>query len=268
MTIRALQTFGLTILWVAATFAVLALLGPDWTRYAPATCLGAHCFCEFPRSGDLLLQPANSWSSFGFVAVGSWIMLGAGDNGTAFRGNMARWFGFTAVVIGVGSVLLHATLTLWGQFADVVGMYLLGGFNLVYALRRWRDLPRGTAVAGYVVLCTVLIGLLGIAPETRRWLFAVVLITAIVVELAFARPRRPGVKVSWFALGFAANAVAFGIWILDNTRRLCAPDSLVQGHAAWHLLGAVAVACSYAYFRSEDAPPTTVRGFASSTGNA
>lgn len=248
---RFIGTVGLTLTWVAATFAVLALLGPDWARYAPATCLGTHCFCEFPRTGSLLLQPANSWSSFGFVAVGSWIMLGAGARDTAFRGRTAGWFGFTAVVIGVGSVLLHATLTLWGQFADVLGMYLLGSFNLVYAVRRWRDLRSGIALAAYVLLCAALIGTLWLWPETRRWLFAVVLIAAILVELLLARPHRPGVRVSWFALGFGANAVAFVIWIFDQNRQLCDPNSLLQGHAAWHLLGAVAVACSYAYFRSE-----------------
>jgi len=253
---RMVGTVGLTILWIAATFAVLALLGPDWARYAPATCLGTRCFCELPRTGDLLLQPANSWSSFGFVAVGSWIMLGAQSvPGTAFQGLAARWFGFTAVVIGVGSVLLHATLTLWGQFADVAGMYLLGGFNLTYALVRWRSLRRRPAVVLYLALSTLLIGILWAAPESRRWLFAVVLVAAIVVEIGFARPLRPGVRVGWFALGIVANAVAFGIWILDNTGRLCAPHSLIQGHAAWHLLGAVAVACSYAYFLSERAGP-------------
>ncbi len=253
---RVFGTVGLTILWVAATFTLLVLLGPDWARYAPATCLGTRCFCEFPRTGDLLLQPANSWSSFGFVAVGSWIMLGARRvPGTAFKGPAARWFGFTAVVIGVGSVLLHATLTLWGQFADVVGMYLLGGFNLTYALKRWRGLQRRPTVILYLGLSALLIGILWAAPESRRWLFAVVLIAAIIVEIGFARPLRPGVRARWFALGFAANAVAFGIWILDNTGRLCAPHSLVQGHAAWHLLGAVAVGCSYAYFLSERADP-------------
>ena len=248
---RAFYTLALTVLWAAATLALLRALGPDWTMYAPATCVGTHCFCEFPRSGSLLLQPANSWSSLGFVAVGSWIMLGARDRTTAFTGSDSLWFGFTAVIIGVGSMLLHATLTLWGQFADVVGMYLLGSFNLAYALTRWRDLRRPTAVTIYVALCVVLIGLLWIAPETRRWLFAVVLITAIVVELALARPKRPGITVSWFVVGFIANAVALAIWILDNSRKLCAPDSLWQGHAAWHLLGAVAVACSYRYFLSE-----------------
>ncbi len=253
MTSRALQTAVLTILWIAATLAVLSLLGPDWTRYLPASCTATHCFCELPRRGDLLLQPANTWSSFGYVAVGSWIMLSATRSAaaTAFAGPGVVWYGLSAVVIGVGSALLHATLTLWGQFADVVGMYLLTGFALTYAVARWRSLTVQQAVIFYVALCAALIALLYVVPDARRYLFLVLLIVAIIVEMALARPRRPGVIVWLFVAGIAAKAVAFGIWILDNTRQVCAPDSLVQGHAVWHLLGATAIACSYAYYRSE-----------------
>jgi dihydroceramidase len=90
-------------------------------------------------------------------------------------------------------------------------------------------------------------------PETRRWLFGIVLAVAIVAELYFARPRRQGVNIAWFWYGFLANAIAFGIWTLDNTLTLCAPHSLLQGHAIWHLLGAVAVIFTYLYYRSERA---------------
>lgn len=247
---QALGTIALTALTGAATFALLAALGPDWTRFAPASCLATHCFCEHPQAGALLLQPANSWSSLGFVLVGFWIML-APRRETAFAGAAAAWFGVTAIVTGVGSVLLHATLTLWGQFYDVLGMYLLSAFLLAYAVQRWRGLSNAATLALYLAACAILIGILWIMPETRRWLFAVVLALAIAVELIFARPRRPGVNTAWFVYGLIANAVAFGIWVLDNTRTLCDPTSLLQGHAIWHLLGAAALVCSYLYYRSE-----------------
>ncbi|MBC7520607.1 MAG: ceramidase domain-containing protein [Sandarakinorhabdus sp.] len=253
ITARTLLSVLLTAMWVAATMALLRELGPDWGLYPPATCRATHCFCELPRTGSLLLQPANSWSSFGFVVVGSWIMLGS-RRGSALAGGPALWLGFTAIVIGIGSVLLHATLTLWGQFADVLGMYLLGSFTLVWALVRWRSLTPATAVVIYVALASGLIGLLWLMPETRRWLFAVLLVGAIGVEWWFARPMRPGVRPRLLLFGLSANALAFAIWILDQSRTVCAPGSVVQGHAAWHLLGAFAVACSYAYYRSERLP--------------
>ena len=253
MTTRVTLTLILTLAWSLATWAVLAALGPDWARYLPASCQATRCFCELPRSGDLMLQPSNTLSVIGYLLVGSWIMVSAtrGRSDTAFSGPGVVWYGFSAVVIGVGSALLHASLTLWGQFADVVGMYLLTGFSLAYAVTRWRDLRRGPAVALYLALLAVLVALLYLFPDARRYAFLVLLLTSILVEMALARPRRPGVVTGWFLAGIAAKAVAFGIWILDNTGRVCIPDSWLQGHAVWHLLGAVAIGCSYAYYRSE-----------------
>jgi dihydroceramidase len=255
--LQALLTAVLTALVAALTLALLQVLGPDWTRFLPATCLASHCFCELPRTGDLLLQPANSWSSFGFVGVGLWIMLGARNSPanarpvSALAGLAAGWFGFTAIVIGIGSVALHASLTLWGQFADVLGMYLLGSFTLAWAVMRWRGLSPAAAIALYVLVAGGLIGALWVWPETRRWLFAVLLVTAIAVEWWLARPRRPGVNSRLLLCGLAANALAFAIWIADQAGTLCAPASPWQGHAAWHLLGAAALACSHGYYRSE-----------------
>jgi Ceramidase len=234
----------------AATLALLSQLGPDWTQFAPATCRATHCFCETPRIGQLILQPANSWSSFGFVVLGFWIILAA-QSRAVFSGLPAIWFGVTAIVIGAGSFLLHATLTLWGQFCDVVGMYLLGSFLIAYAVQRWRGWARGPTVSLYIAICTVLIAFLIVVPETRRWLFAVVLIVAIFIELTLARPRRPAIKARWFAYGIALQATAFAIWILDLSGTLCHGDSVIQGHAIWHLLNAGAVWCNHRYYLSE-----------------
>jgi dihydroceramidase len=253
MTAKLPLTLLFTTFTALATYALLAALGPDWTRFLPATCLATHCFCEVPRAGQLILQPANSWSSFGFVAVGFWIMLEAGRHSarTPFAGFPAIWFALTAIVIGVGSFLLHATLTLWGQFWDVVGMYLFSAFALTYAFRRWRALGDTSAILLYLALCAVLIGFLIAIPETRRWLFAVVLIADIAVELTLARPKRPGIEVRWYLYGIALQATAFAIWIADLTRTLCDGNSLLQGHAVWHLLNAAAVWTAYRYYRTE-----------------
>ncbi len=257
MPVRLTVSILLTALVAIAALGLLALLGPDWSRYAPATCLATHCFCETPRTGALVLQPSNSWSSFGFVLTGIWIVVANTGRGivrsAAFGGIAAIWFGLTAVVIGVGSFLLHATLTLWGQFFDVLGMYLTSAFLIAYAVQRWRGWPGSRAVILYWLICAILIGFLIAIPETRRWLFAVALIGAIGLELGLARPRRPGIEVRWFLYGIALQATAFVIWILDLTGTVCDGTRLIQGHAVWHLLNAVALWCNYLYYRSERA---------------
>ncbi|WP_426166993.1 ceramidase domain-containing protein [Sandarakinorhabdus sp. DWP1-3-1] len=246
----------LAAVWSALALGILHAAGPVWSLYPPATCLGTHCFCELPRTGALLLQPANTVSSLGFVIVGAWIMLDAVNAHRRALGVAATLLmGLCAIIIGVGSVLLHATLTLWGQFADVVGMYLFGSFLIVWALRRGIGWSDAVWAASYVALAGLCILLLWIAPETRRWLFAIILVAAIALEWWLARPHRQGVAPALFLVGLLANTVAFALWILDQALIVCAADSWWQGHAAWHLLGAVAVGCSFAYLRGEDIMP-------------
>lgn len=248
---------GLTALAVLATTLLLAGLGPDWAAYAPATCTATRCFCEFPRIGSLILQPANSFSSYGYAFAGLlMIVLARGDHWrSGFDRNAAAFFGVTAIIVGLGSVLLHATLSLWGQFFDVTGMYFTGGFMLVCAIARWRRLSERQAIALYTVLLAVLLTLLYVVPEVRRWLFAVVLIAAIIVELGFARPLRPGARTRLYVIGIALKVLAFTIWNLDQRGIVCAPDSLFQGHAVWHLLGATALWLTFLYYRSEQPAP-------------
>lgn len=244
---------ALTALSAIGVLAALSALGPDWSAYAPASCTATHCFCEAPRAGALVVQPAATWSSFGYVLVGfAMIVLAGGrDWASAMPPVAARTLGVTAIVVGVGSALMHATLTLWGQFLDVVGMYLIGSFQLVWALARWRRIGDRRAIVVYGALCAVLIAALVVLPEVRRWLFAVLLIGAIGVEMVFARPQRPGARVAYFLWGLVVMGIAFGIWILDQNGIVCAPHSLWQGHALWHLLGATSLGLLFAYYRSE-----------------
>jgi Ceramidase len=252
---NAARAAGFTLIAIAATWGLLAAMAPFNVDLAPATCMTTHCFCENPRFGSLFLQPANSWSSFGYVFTGFYLMLDASERrgANAFPSEGAIMFGIAAITVGVGSVLLHATLTLWGQFADVLGMYLVSGFSLVYALAKIGRLDQAKSTMLYGVVCATLVTVLLIAPEVRRWLFFAVLLTALILEIAFARPLRPNVILRYLLLGALVKAIGFGVWVLDQNRTLCAPDSLIQGHAFWHFCGAVSLWLTYCYFRSESA---------------
>jgi hypothetical protein len=245
-----LTTASMLVIWL-----LLTALGPDWAVYAPATCTATRCFCEMPRTGALIVQPANSWSSYGYAFAGFLMIVLATSRSwrSGFHPGAAGWFGLTAIFVGLGSVLLHATLTLWGQFLDVMGMYLTSGFMLVSAITRWRNLPVRRAVILYALIVGGLLALLYAVPELRRSLFAVVLIAAIAVEMTLARPRRRGVRSSFYLAGIATKAVAFTIWNLDQHGTICAPASLLQGHAIWHLLGAVSLWLTFLYYHSERA---------------
>lgn len=246
---------GLTLLSMVGIWLLLNILGPSWSAYAPATCTATRCFCEWPRIGELIMQPANSWSSYGYAFAGFLMIVLSQGHGwaTGFHRFAAAWFGVTALFVGLGSVLLHATLTLWGQFFDVMGMYLVVGFMLVSAVARWRNMSARQAALLYLAVVGGLLVILYLVPEVRRWLFAIILLAAIAVEMTFARPRRPCVIVSYFLIGIVTKAAAFTIWNLDQHGIACTPNSLFQGHAVWHLLGATSLWFTFLYYRSERA---------------
>ncbi|MEY4269328.1 MAG: hypothetical protein RLZZ58_544, partial [Pseudomonadota bacterium] len=176
---------ALTLASMAAIYALLTALGPDWSRYVAASCTSTRCFCELPRPGALIMQPANSWSSYGYAFGGFLMIVLARSPGwtSGFHRQAAAVFGATAIFVGLGSVLLHATLTLWGQFFDVMGMYLVSGFMLVSAIARWRDFSARGSVLLYLGVVGGLLIVLYWVPEVRRSLFAVVLLAAIALEM-------------------------------------------------------------------------------------
>jgi hypothetical protein len=109
-------------------------------------------------------------------------------------------------------------------------MYLVATFALFYSIGRLRRLSPALLFSGYVAANAVLAILLYWVPVARRVIFALLLIAVIA--------RASATKYLRIAVGIMG--IAFVIWILDFTRVVCRPDSWIQGHAIWHILGAVA----------------------------
>ena len=56
----------------------------------------------------------------------------------------------------------------------------------------------------------------------------------------------------WFWLGIASFLIAYAIWQTGTAdHEWCSPDSIVQAHAIWHLLSAVATMSFFLFLRTE-----------------
>jgi hypothetical protein len=205
------------------------------------------CFCEAIRS-DGIRQPANAWSSLAFVVIAGMVLIRRTARPSAGRAGYALLYAFTLLVIGFGSAYFHATLSFRGQFADVLGMYLLATFALLYGIDRLRTLSGATLVTSYIATNAVLAMLLYRMPIVRRVMFGLLIIAVLFVEILIRRKSGPGSATRQLWIAAAIMGLAFVVWILDFTRILCRPESWMQGHAVWHVLGAVAAWYLFRYY--------------------
>ncbi|HRB11530.1 MAG TPA: ceramidase domain-containing protein [Vicinamibacteria bacterium] len=220
-----------------------------WASWRPATCLPDDCFCEGLRE-SLIRQPVNTWSSLAFVAVALWVAARLsrrrGSARIVLAGAEAGLFLGALVLVGLGSAFYHASLTFIGQVFDVSGMYLVATFILLHRLGPRFGVPPLVSVLGFVVANGLLMAAQVATPSLRRIVFGVLLAWALAVEWRSSRAGR-----SWLAAAAFLMALAFGIWFIDLRRLVCNPQSLIRGHAAWHLLGALAAACLYRSYEAE-----------------
>ncbi|MDF8263982.1 ceramidase domain-containing protein [Luteipulveratus flavus] len=219
-------------------------------------------FCEAARSG-LVRQPANAASNLGFVLAGLLIARHVERHWSSLaRPVLMSGYACLVVLLGPGSMAMHATQASLGGLLDLTSMYLVAGFASAYALTRLARAGTGAFVALFVAAVAVAEAVgqvhlsVPVLGHPGNVIFALLLLLALGVELALRRrtPEPPDLYRGLLAIG--ALAVAFVIWNMGMTgTRWCRPHSWLQGHAVWHLLCAVAAYQLYRYYASER--PTT-----------
>lgn len=231
-------------------------LGPDVGR--------GDGFCEVARGG-LVRQPVNAASNAGFVLAGLLIAWHArsperlGDVLPRHRG-LPTTMACTVVLLGPASAAMHATQSAAGGLLDVTSMYLVASFAAAYALLRWYDASTSffwLAFALLVAGCELAGGLGGEVPVVLHLgnvAFGLLLVLAVVLEVRLWRrgPGRTRLRIGAWSL--ASMVVAFVIWNLSQ-EQWCDPRSLLQGHAVWHLLGALAAYLLFRLYASERVTP-------------
>ncbi len=230
------------------------------------------CFCEAIGVG-FIRQPIDTWSNLAFVLVGLliledvWRPSTTRSNLLAQRRTYGVVYAVAIILIGLGSWFYHASLTFVGQWFDVMGMYLLGTFMVLYNVARLRPVSSRAFAIGYV-LFNITLGLsLIVVPELRRYLFGILLVVTIALEIVSwqrrnrvsstqresltARRNPVSADLRYFIAALLIYVIAQIIWTLDLNHIVCDPYSVLQGHAVWHGLTALSAGLLYLYYRSE-----------------
>jgi len=264
--------FALTL----GALVVLLFVDGDWSAWSQATCLSAPlgCFCEYARP-TLVRQPSNTFSNLAFTIVGIVVLVESIQQQIAAAGRREKLsqeqalgrafacsYAVSQVVLGAGSAWYHASLTFHGQWIDNAAMYLTVSAPMLYARASVRlsakvahgKSPQNSArlyLIEFIAVNVVLGVLCLVLPVTRRYIFMILIVGLLAYEMWARRvlpARARKARLNPLGVALATFLVAFVIWTLDIRHILCKPESLLQGHALWHILNAVATFQIYMYY--------------------
>lgn len=186
--------------------------------------------CERRRAG-VLGQPANAVSAAALIASGAWIARRGGARDRMLSGAVAA--------TGLGSAAYHGPggrFAVWAHDGALLMVLMLAVLENLAALEVG-SLQRARRRVTLALLTPLL-------SRPRHGGTATVA-CATAAALTELRCRRLGRRPPSAARTLADGALAAGLAAYAAGRtgsRLCRPDSLLQGHALWHVCSAVAVA--------------------------
>lgn len=256
--------------WFGLYFGLYSI---GWPGEAHPCSNPPYCFCETVYAGTLAAQKSNTWSDLGFVLAAFLIAWHGGKHLKNTQPAKAKEFRYSSstllislyssviLFMGPGSMFFHGSMKLWGGYMDVISMYLFVLFIICYLVYRTWNLNIKAFTFPYLILTTSAIAMAVFAHDLSSVVFRYVAIALVsialiqiipITKISLGRKFDLGLNHKWLAasLGFFGTAVI--IWYFSGSgMSLCYPDSLVQGHAAWHILSACMTICIHFYFLSE-----------------
>ena len=229
-------------------------------------------FCEHNSLDSSLVQTSNTWSNLGFLVLGLFILFMGIKDFKLKKENHVNLLikypifsiimGISIIYLFVGSFFYHASVTYFFQMIDQTGMYaILLSFMSYNIFRIWPSFQsKSGEIKSSLNRVLIVLFILDFLFLTVLWkvidiniLFTTLALSFIVFSVVYTK-KANSEKFTKLLL-YAAVIVylsSMTIWILDRSNTFCDPQSLVQGHALWHLLNSVAVLLIYFSYRSEN----------------
>jgi hypothetical protein len=167
-------------------------------------------------------------------------------------------YGASLVLLGFGSMFFHASLTKIGQQIDVTAMYAPLLLLAALAVSRWYPYVSKARIPASYIWIHLAVGVETILFIFKWYLDSSFLLTAKILAVfgiglvawLVDRPRR--LPILWWFLSLVSVLVGKHCRTLDVKGQWGGKDDIVQGHAVWHLLTAISLACMYIFYRAED----------------
>ncbi len=249
--------------FIVAGLAMFWVLGRDEERGAPRLnrFVGQQPVALLYASAAVFLGPGSMVMHGTHTRFGAWL-----DNVSMVAyilipwlinvATLARWR--DRAMLGVYAVLLGLYAAgYWFIGSDLgIGLDLFGVSIAIWVisevLYRWWS-PAARVWSGFVGFGVGIV--FGVTPAVilgdlaGHWWIVLFWLPGV---LASSPPTGRRTYTPWFWVGIAAFLTAYQIWLTGTAEHpRCEPDSILQAHAIWHLLSAVATWGFFRYFRTE-----------------
>lgn len=194
---------------------------------------------DLPDRG--IREPQNTWTNLAYVFVGAVVAV-------AGRTAAVRVLGVAMFFLGVGSGLYHASATDQWRLIDIIGMYwtiallALVGWATVVQVRFLSGAPMVLVVTVVAIVAAIFrneVRFAGLKPFDSTYVTVAGLISIATCLFMTARRHRSGQTVRWSAVCLALAALAIAGRVGDEPGRFWfSPDTMIQGHAVWHVASA------------------------------
>jgi hypothetical protein len=200
-------------------------------------------FCE-QQLCSWIQQPANTWSNIGYLITSIYIFRSK-------EKSLYRTFFFWATfILFIGSTFFHLSQTRIGKYLDVGAMLVLSMGICTLSLQRWFSWENRKAFSFYILGLAVswlFLFVMGIGNVA----FAAEIFVAVILEIRMMNTGKGFLIAKRVLAACSIEVVAFTFFLLDVTKTWCDADQhLINGHALWHLLSALAIGVLFSAHRA------------------